>query len=193
LPLTADYSSCKIMALLILPTFIINKAWCLFKVDTSRKVLSFSLSCLWRLLSPGMWRRVVFLMMTAAGSPATSAHIYHTTRRNVPEVSNRHCLQWCSKHRHCDTFFRRVFSHSCVPATKGQGRIFLSPGINCMRAQVSESSFRDFRPLLHAVRAFISIFGYLFSAPRCQHSNGRIFIQAAVFLGSSWIVFLSTA
>jgi len=54
-----------------------------------------------------------------------------------------------------------------------------------MRVQVSESSFRDFRPLLHAVRAFISIFGYLFSAQRCQHSNARIFIKAAVFLGSS--------
>jgi hypothetical protein len=137
-------------------------------MNTSRKVLSFSWPCLWRLLFPGMWRRVVFLMMTAASFSETSAHIYQATRRNVPEDINRHCLQRSSKHRHYGMF--DVSSVATVFRQKGQGRIFLSPCINCMRVQVSEFSFRDFRPLLHAVRAIIGIFDCLFSAPRYLHS-----------------------
>jgi hypothetical protein len=43
-------------------------------------------------------------MMTAAGSSETSPHIYQTTRRNVPEDSNSHCLQRSSKHRHYGMF-----------------------------------------------------------------------------------------
>jgi hypothetical protein len=50
-------------------------------------------------------------MMTAAGSPETSAHIYHIILRNVPQVSNRHCLQRCSKYRH---YVTRLFDVSSV-------------------------------------------------------------------------------